>query len=332
MALIAGACQTAAEKPPQARGDWEPGARATRRGGEDLAPTTPLRAVAAVADLADVGSAPAPSCEPVPFAHDLPIAEASGAVASVIDGVPTVMVIADSGHSGDYLLVDPQTGAVRERGKLPLGQGAGDDLEGLAVRGDRFWALTSAGWLRAWVRRSPSVAGHGFDLVEGPTAIGPVDAPPATAMVCAPTMVNCGRNFEGLCLMPQIEKAGPSDGACIGMAASKADGRLYCVIETAGHLAIDPQRSISVTQPGALADCNIDRETLWVGSNFFDFNRVRRIDNWRVPARARVIELGAIGVGFCEAIAVAGDAMYRFSDTQGTPSAVAKFRCLPANK
>jgi hypothetical protein len=280
------------------------------------------------------------ACELAPFPRSLPIAEASGAVLTTIDGAATLMVIADSGHDGDYLLVDPQSGAVRERGKLPLGgpDGKGDDLEGLAFRNGRFYALTSSGWLRAWEREGPPQAG--FELVLGPTPIGAM-APAPDAMSCALARVNCGKNFEGLCLAP----AGGAAGECVGMAASKQDGRLYCLVETggkdgrdAGRLAIDPARSIAITKPDALADCNIDGETLWAGANFFDVNRVWRVEGWRSPAppggpSAVVIEeLGAVGGGFCEGMAAAGETLFRLSDTQGSPSLVSKFRCQPPPK
>ena len=53
-------------------------------------------------------------------------------------------------------------------------------------------------------------------------------------MVCGATATNCGRNYEGLCLAP----AG-AGGACVGFAASKADGHLYCVTTADdGRLAV----------------------------------------------------------------------------------------------
>ncbi len=271
------------------------------------------------------------SCEAVEFPLSLPIAEASGAVVTTIDGAAAMMVIADSGHTGDYLLVDPQSGAVRERGKLPLGD-KGDDLEGLAFRNGRFYAITSSGWLRAWKRKGPPQAG--FELVSGPTPIGAL-APAAEAMSCELARVNCGKNYEGLCLAP----SGGAAGECVGMAASKKAGRLYCIVEGAkGQLSIDPTRSIAVSKPEALADCNIDGEALWAGANFFDFNRVWRITGWRDPAPVagaspvRIEELGAIGGGFCEGMAASGETLFRLSDTQGSPSLISKFRCRPPTK
>ncbi|HRC57319.1 MAG TPA: hypothetical protein PKU97_15405 [Kofleriaceae bacterium] len=273
-------------------------------------------------------------CAAVPFATTLPIAEASGSVVTPIDGAPALLVVADSGHRGDYLIVDPQTGAVRERGALPLG-GPGDDLEGLAVRGDRFWALTSSGWLRAWVRRA-SPTPH-FELVLGPVPIGAryrTAADPA-AMTCEATRVNCGRNFEGLCLSSRPVAAVASAGEptpCVGMAVSKAQGRLYCITERGDQLLIDAQRWLQVADEDVLSDCNIDGDTLWLGSNLFELNRVRRVEKWSTPERAVVTELGALGVGSAEAIAVAGEVLFRLSDTQTSPSLVAKFRCGPVGK
>ncbi len=275
------------------------------------------------APFASTPTATGLACERQAFVAELPIAEASGAVLTEIDGAATLMVVADSGHKGDYLLIDPESGAVRERGKLPLG-GRGDDLEGLTVRGDRFYALTSSGWWRAWERR-PAKGGvmGGFDLVAGPSPIGPVDAPPVTAMVCDIRRTNCGRNFEGLCLA----RADQPGAECDGMALSKKEGRLYCVVEKDGGLTIDPSRTLSVAKGEALADCNIDGGALWVGANLFDFNRVWRVTGWQTPASAQLTELGSVGVGFSEGLAAAGETLFRLSDTQGEPSLVAKFRC-----
>ena len=48
-------------------------------------------------------------------------------------------------------------------------------------------------------------------------------------MVCPGKKVNCGRNYEGLCLAPA-----PRSPDCIGFAASRADGHAYCLSEQAG--------------------------------------------------------------------------------------------------
>ncbi len=265
-------------------------------------------------------------CQPVPFVESLPIPEASGAVWLELEGVLTLLVVADSGNDGEYVLVDAKTGAVREKGHLPLGA-PGDDLEGLAVRGDKLWGLTSSGWLRAWVRR-----GHGFELVAGPTAIGPLGHHGAQkhAMSCEPTRVNCGRNFEGLCL----ERA-PRDqdsGACIGMAASKADGKLYCVVERGEGLEIDGSRHLDLTGGHKLGDCAIEGDVLWVGSNMLELNQVRRVVGWRTPETAKVEELGTLGAGSGEVIVALGADVFRLSDLQNAPSLASKFRCAPATE
>lgn len=328
--LCAAACRGDRNQPITAERPVEPAAAPATTTATTTA--APAPAAATAAPSAATAGAPLPTgCEKQPFVDDLPIAEASAAVVTELDGVATLMVIGDSGHDGDYLLVDPQSGAVRERGKLPLG-GRGDDLEGLAVRGDRFWALTSSGWLRAWKRRGPPTPG--FELVTGPVAIGAGQG--ANAMTCGLRRANCGRNFEGLCLAPRAGGKRPHpEEECVGMAASKADGRLYCIVEKDEALTVDPARWIAVSKPEALADCNIDGETLWAGANLFDFNRVWRVDGWRTPevtASVQVRELGTLGTGFCEGMAVAGDTMFRLSDTQGSPSLVSKFRCSPPTK
>lgn len=333
LAAPAAGCRGSEQKPPTAgatenAGGARPGAAGPQEGGSPTATIHDIPGIARTSPETPEAAPEAGPCARVDFPAALPIAEASGGVVTTIDGVTTLMVIADSGHGGDYLLVDPQSGAVRERGRLPLGK-KGDDLEGLAVRGDRIWAITSSGWLRAWTRRTEKPAG--FDLVAGPLPITPVDAPSATAMTCELRRANCGRNFEGLCLAPTaVAGAGADD--CVGMAASKAEGRLYCIVERDGSLAIDPERTLSLGKPEALADCNIDGDTLWAGANLFQVNRVWRVTGWRTPERAQVVELGTMGVGFCEGIAAAGDTLFRLSDMQGESSLVSKFRCSPPTK
>jgi outer membrane protein assembly factor BamB len=143
-------------------------------------------------------------------------------------------------------------------------------------------------------------------------------------MVCNAHVVNCGRNYEGLCLAPA-----PRPGAaCVGFAASKADGHLYCLTEAAGKLVVHHDRAIAITRPGALADCAFgDDGTLWVGDNLFDLGRVYRVTHWEDPAHAEVEPVGVLSVGFPETIAVRGDVVYRMSDLGGAPSLMARFRC-----
>jgi outer membrane protein assembly factor BamB len=274
----------------------------------------------------NAASAP-PTCESLPFAESTPVPEASGAAWLAIDGKPALVVVSDSGNHGAYGIIDPETGATIETGKLPLSTEAGDDLEGASARGDKVYGLTSAGWVRVWQR-----SGQGFELIEPPYPLGPVDlpdkknnarAPKGDGMVCNPHVVNCGRNYEGLCLAPV-----PRDGACIGFAASKADGHLYCLTDEAGKLVVHHDRAIAITRPGALADCTFgDDDTLWAGSNLFDLGNVYRVTRWEDPANAHVEQVAALAIGFPELIAVRGDVVYRMSDMGGAPSLMAKYRC-----
>lgn len=261
----------------------------------------------------------ASKCPQQPFAESTPLAEASGAAWLTIDGVLSLVVVADSGHGGDYAVLDPETGATRELGKLPLGKDVpgnrDDDLEGLAARDDLLYGLTSDGWMRVWRR-----TGKDFSLVDGPYAIGRE----AEGTQCAPDK-KCAIDYEGLALAPS-PPAGAS--ACVGFACSKGDGHLYCLTEQDGRFAVDRGRRIAVTRAGVLADCAFsDRGTLWAGNNMFGLNEVFRIDGWVDPATAKAVSVNAFGVGFPEVIAARGDVIYRMSDTGGAPSLMAKFRC-----
>ena len=270
------------------------------------------------------------NCEQLPFAESTPVPEASGAAWMTIGGKQALVVVGDSGNDGAFGVIDPDTGATLDQGKLPLGNGASDDLEGVDARGDRLYGLTSAGWMRVWRRN-----GSGFELVDGPYPIGDVDPnlrgngnkpPNGDGMVCSGERGNCGRNYEGLCLAPR----GINPLPCVGFAAAKADGHLYCLTETDGHFRVHRDRAIAIAPPGMVADCAFDdHNALWVGSNIFDLGSIYNVDPWIDPAKTRVARIGPVGIGNSEVIAVRGDVIYRMSDTNGSPSLMAKFRCSP---
>ena len=270
-------------------------------------------------------------CSRLSFAESSSVPEASGAAWMTIGGKLSLVVISDSGNNGAYAIVDPETGATGETGKLALGN-AGQDLEGVATRGGQLVGLTSSGWIRVWARTPDD---KGFTLVEDAYPLGAVtlsdkggmgDHPPdGDGMVCGAKATNCGRNYEGLCL---VDPAHQGDSPCVGFAASKADGHLYCLTSEAGKLVVHHDRAIAVARPGAMADCAFaDDGTLWAGSNLFDLAQVYRIDGWADPAKAKAVPFAAIGVGFPETLAVRGDVFYRMSDTGGSPSLMVKYRC-----
>ena len=266
-----------------------------------------------MASAAATGSAAAWSCEPLPFEAVTPLAEASGA--AWLDG--QIVAVGDSGQHGAYAILDPETGKTLEQGKLPLGDpaSASDDLEGLAVMDGKLVGIASAGWIRVWARTA-----KGFELVQGPYALGPVDLPnnkgigdrppKGDGMVCPIEGTNCGRNYEGLCL-----------GASAGYALSKADGHLYPVTRENGQLVVHREGAIEAGRPGIVADCSIDEAGgVWVGNNLFGINDVRRIGG---P------DLGALGAGFAEVVVAHEGTIVRMSDTGGAPSLMGKFRCAP---
>lgn len=274
--------------------------------------------------VAVIADAPGERCERQTFAASLPVPEASGAVLLPVDGKLGLVVVSDSGNGGAYVVVDPDSGALRESGVLPLGTGANDDLEGLAVRDGALVGLTSSGDVLVWQRASGR-----FDLVDGPYRI----ADPATGLACKRPVVNCGKNYEGLCLV-----SGPAaPGACVGLAASKADGALYCVTVEGGKL-VATARSIPISSPETLTGCDIAPDgSVWAGTNLFGRSLVYRVTGWDHPAGATVEEIGSLGDGFPEAITVGpadGDAvvLYRLSDLGGSPSAAAKYRCRAAER
>jgi hypothetical protein len=245
-------------------------------------------------------------CEKLPFAATIPIAEASGAVWLPRDG-GAIVVVSDSGHHGDYVVIDGDDGHVLEHGKLPLG-GVGDDVEGLAADGDRLWGITSSGWMRSW--KPKHGGGYAADVLA--YRIDDNDE-------CALADFNCGHNYEGLCL----GAAAGADG-CGGYAVAKADGALVCLIRDGDRWIADAARAIKVTGPDVMAACDITADgAVWTGDNLFGAATVRRLVAGEVTASA------SLGEGFPESMAIAPDGViYRLSDVGGTtPSKVSKWRC-----
>jgi len=263
------------------------------------------------------------TCEALPFEASTPVGEASGA--ALLDG--KLVTVGDSGQHGAYAILDPETGKTVEQGTLPLGEpkNASDDLEGLSTLDGKLVAISSAGWIRTYTRTE-----HGFALAQGPYALGPIDLPvtgglgdkppKGDGMVCPIEGTNCGRNYEGICLGSATGTG--SGGACVGYALSKADAHLYCLTLENGQLLVHRDGAIAVGRPGTPADCAIaDDGSIWVGHNAFAFNGITRIDH------GTSTDIGGAGIGFSEAIAVHGDTVWRLSDSGGSPSLMAKFRC-----
>jgi len=242
------------------------------------------------------------------------VPEASGAAWLEIEGKLSLVVVADSGHDGAFGLVDPDTGATRSQGKLPLGTGpATDDIEGLAARGSRLYGITSGGYLREWEWQNGA-----FALIAGPYPVGGPD------MLCKKQLNNnCGKNYEGLAIPPK------PIGECAAYACSKEKGKLYCLGEQQGQFAATGAEPIEVVdRKDVLADCAFSPEgKLYVGHNLFGLAETIRVDGLET-GKPVLHSLGPLGTGFPETIAVRGDIIYRMSDLGGNgPSLMFKFRC-----
>jgi hypothetical protein len=287
--------------------------------------------------------APAWTCEPLPFAGSTPVPEASGAAWTQFQGKSALFVVSDSGNKGAYGLIDPDTGHTLAQGAF--GQmDHGDDYEGITARSGRMVVVLSGGYVTEVVQGGDgtfSVGNKleplGEEITDEQEPRGNGTRPPkGKGMVCPGLHdSNCGRNFEGICL---DDRTPYTRGPCAGFAASKADGHLYCLLEhvhagTPTTYTADFERSIEVTKPGLLADCAIGEDgVLWAGANVLGANTVYRIDHWEDPSHANVVEIGPVGIGNSEVLAVRGDVVYRMSDTNGSPSLMSKFRCRPRSQ
>jgi hypothetical protein len=273
---------------------------------------------------------PAPSVHCVrdtTFPSPWKLPEASGAAeVELRHGVREILVMGDSGRNGAAMAWS-KAGGTRPL-VLPLDDKASDDLEGMTwqkeAAGGRLYTLTSSGAVRQFV---PDGAG-GLRRDGEAVRIGP---PPLS---CDDLRgVNCGKNWEGLCLR------GPAAHArCAGYAASKKETALYCVVkDAAGQLAIDVHLPPMVLQldrlirrEGVLSDCTFGavggpaEDVLLVTTNVFGGSQTYLVDE----STGRVSSLGVVATASNEGIAVDREgALYAFLDDNGETSDAARFVC-----
>ncbi len=222
---------------------------------------------------------------------------------------------------------------------LPLDDAASDDLEGMAwvasARGGRLYTLTSSGAVRRFV---PDGAG-GLRRDASAYRIG---QPPLS---CANLRdINCGKDWEGLCLRRVRGDAGHE--RCAGYAASKGETALYCVTaDDRGRLAIDASRPplrLALRQlpqalarrlpggDGVLSDCAFGaaegpaEDVLLVTTNVYGISFTYLVDE--ETAAATPLDLVATPSNEGLAIDSTG-ALYAFMDDNGRESPAARFVC-----
>lgn len=293
---------------------------------EDSGSVTPSDAGASdvpdAGDAGDAGPKPPFACQTdAVFPTVLSVPEASAAAeVELKPGVRELLVVSDSGRGGVALLLALPHGGSTRSITLPLDTPAVDDTEGIAWRSGALYTLTSSGG----VRRFKSDGNGGLVRDQDLYRLG--DEPVACADLAA---VNCGRNYEGLCLRP----AGISH-PCAGYAASKAESKLYCLgIDGAGKLfAKTDVPPIALNFPAdQLSDCAFGAEggvaagVLVVTTNVFGLSRSYRVDETsgvttRLPTKA---------VPNLEAIALDKDgALFVMDDNSTTTSTASKATCV----
>jgi hypothetical protein len=253
------------------------------------------------------------------FPGRLPVPEASAAAEVELKrGARELLVVSDSGNHGAALAWSIPSGPVRAL-TLPLDSAASDDLEGIAwvaLPGSspvqsRLYTLTSSGAVR---RFAPD--GNG-GLVRDQDAYAIGSEPYACADLGD---VNCGKNYEGLCL-----RKAPVPDACDGYAASKTESALYCIRLRQGRLAIDTSRPPLALALGrdTLSDCAFGakdgpaEDTLFVTTNIFGGSRVFSLDE----ATGQLHAIGVPRTLNTEVVAVDRDgSLYELADTQGSSS------------
>ncbi len=241
---------------------------------------TPGCARSASASSRDAGVSAAPP--PAPglvctrddsFPSVLDVAEASAAAEVELQpGVRELLVVSDSGRNGAALAYRLPSGPARSL-LLPLDPSASDDVEGIAWvtagprgGGGALYALTSSGAMRRFV---PDGRG-GLRRDQDAYPIGP---PPRACTNLRD--VNCGRNYEGLCLRPRSVSA-----RCAGYAAGRKASELDCLVFQGDRLVADPlwepiRLPRGLVPANALSDCAFGaaegpaRATLLVTTNVF---------------------------------------------------------------
>jgi hypothetical protein len=259
-------------------------------------------------------------CVPTTFGlAKLDLAEASGAVWVKTDSLQGWLIGADNGNGGQAVIIGAEGELLAEL-NLPLDEGAGDDLEGMAwSKAGQLVGLTSAGYLRRWTLTD--TGGHLTQLAS------PISSDPQ--WICEPHESNCGANWEGLCLDPA-----PLEGGCAGFAVSKELGELFCVREGESGFVLDADVRIKVTKKKRLSGCDYALEPphhLVVAGNDTSDDALWQILGHREPlgASAELLEVG--GSLNQEALAFGpGGALLSFGDEEeisGLGSAIAAFFC-----
>jgi hypothetical protein len=263
--------------------------------------------------------------ETFPSPWKVPEASAAAEV-ELRPGVREILVIGDSGRKGAAMAWSRASGT--RALVLPLDDKASDDLEGMAWQKDTAGAcldtLTSSGAVRTFV---PD--GKGGLRADGETYR--LGAPPIS---CADLHgINCGKNWEGLCLRSPTAHA-----RCAGYAASKTETALYCVLrDDMGHLSVDPLRLPMVlkldrltNREGVLSDCAFGapggpaEDLLLVTTNVFGGSQTYLVDE----ATGRASSLDVQATLSNEAIAVDHDGvLYAFLDDNGEVSSATRFVC-----
>jgi hypothetical protein len=284
----------------------------------------------------DAGLAPPPTpsvsalaCKNDPaFPATLSVPEASAAAeVELIPGVREILVVSDSGRGGAAVLWRIPSGPVRSI-TLPLDPAASDDLEGMAWAtaramggGGALYTLTSSGAVRRFV---PDGQG-GLRRDQDAYPLG------KTPHAC-PNLrdVNCGRNYEGLCLRPRTTSA-----RCAGFAASRASSELDCLVFDGDRLVADDLRppmhlGRGLVPAGALSDCAFGaaagpaRNTLLVTTNVYGGSASYVVAE---PSGA-LTPLEGLGTLNNEAVVVDGDgAAYLFGDIDSDVSPATRFTC-----
>jgi hypothetical protein len=294
-----------------------------------FAPATAPAFAPATAPAFAPAPATAPAFAPVRCTRDetfpspwrLPEASAAAEV-QLRPGVREILVLGDSGRHG-IAMAWSAAGGMRSL-VLPLDDAASDDTEGMAWLSGQLYVLTSSGAVRQFV---PDGAG-GLRRTGGAYRIGP---PPLSCRDLG--AVNCGKNWEGLCLRGPTARA-----RCAGYAASKKEGALYCVDrDAAGRLSIDPGRPPIVlslarlpVEQGILSDCAFGaaggpaEDVLLVTTNAFGGSVTYVVDE--TTGRASPLDVATTLSN--EAIAVDRDgALYAFMDDNGETSMATRFTC-----